>query len=161
MGEEEQLFIYHHIVEQKNVSLCCPGFFRRLRHMIIDNVKAKNFTAVCNGVTTEILPNLDEQHVPAFNRGPIGPHPCGSFEVWTPKEYFPHLMSFFMLNRGDISVLLHPLGGPIGMSSYEGHTVHAMWLGPSFRIDLSILSKTVGDPPQYPALKLGYSSPRK
>lgn len=133
----------------------------RLREMIVDNVRARNFTAVCNGVTKKILPNLDEDAVPKFNTGPLGPHPCGSFEVWTPKEYLPQLMSLFMLNRGDLSILLHPLGGPIGMSSYEGHTVHAMWLGPSFRIDLSVLSHTVGDSAQYPSLGLGYSSPRK
>jgi len=131
----------------------------RLRQMIIENVKARNFTAVCNGVTAAILPGLDEENVPDFNKEPKGPHPCGSYEVWTPKEYLPQLMSFFMLNRGELSVLLHPLGGPLGMSSYEGHTDHVMWLGPSFRIDLSILSKSAGDPPQYPGLGLGYSAP--
>merc|ERR1711990_658801 len=132
----------------------------RLRSMIIDNVKAGNFTAVCNGVvkaTNPRLTQLDEENVPDFNVGPRGPHPCGSFEVWTPKEFLPQLMSFFMLNRGDLSILLHPLGGALGISSHEGHTTHAMWLGPSFRIDLSILPKTAGDPPQYPGLKLGYS----
>jgi DOPA 4,5-dioxygenase len=133
----------------------------KIRQMVIDNVRANNFTAVCNGVTKEILPNLDEANVPHFNKEPIGPHPCGSYEIWVPREYLPHLMSFFMLNRGDLSVLLHPLGGAIGMSSYEGHTTHAMWLGPSFRINLDVLSKKNGDPPQYPGLRLGYSSPGK
>ena len=53
-----------------------------------------------------------------------------------------NILHFPQIYAGELSILLHPLGGSIGMSSHEGHTTHAMWLGPSFRIDLSILSKT-------------------
>jgi len=132
----------------------------KLRDMIIDNVKAKNFTAVCAGITKDILPGLNEEHVRKFNTEPVGPHPIGSYEVWTPKEYLAHLTSFFLLNRGDLSILLHPIGGPIGRSSYEDHDEdHVMWLGPSFRMDLDFLSKTAREPSQYPELRLGYNAP--
>jgi len=133
---------------------------RALREKIIAEVKAGNVTVVCNGVTRDILPKLDDTKVPDFNIGPIQVHPCGSFEVWTPQEFLPQMLSFFMLNRGDLSILLHPLGGPIGMSSYQEHTDNAMWLGPSFRINTDVLSKTVGDRFQYLELKLGYNAER-
>ena len=48
------------------------AFLFQLRSMIIDNVKAGNFTAVCNGVvkaTNPRLAQLDEENVPDFNVG--------------------------------------------------------------------------------------------
>ena len=54
-----------------------------LRDKIVLEVMAGNMTVVCNGVNSEILPGLDDTRVPHFNTEPIGPHPVGSFEVWT------------------------------------------------------------------------------
>ena len=131
-------------------------------------------TVVCDGVTSAIVPGLDDSKVPYFNTGPIGPHPCGSFEIWVPQEYLPHMLSFMMFNRGDITVLVHPLG----KTEVRDHTVDAMWLGnpypignkdPGFLVkflhsysplifsDVSPLLTSGGDPPQYPELGLGYS----
>ena len=59
-----------------------------------------------------------------------------------------------MYNRGSLSVLVHPLG----RTEVRDHTTDAMWLGPSFRLDLSTLNPDGGDDPQYPELGLGYSS---
>ena len=115
---------------------------------------AGNMTVVCNGITSEILPGLDDTKVPNFNTQPIGPHPAGSFETWTPIEYLPQLLSFMMFNRGSLSVLFHPLG----KTEIRDHTVDAMWLGPSFPIDLTPLDLNGGDDPQYPELGLGYSA---
>ncbi|OLL25937.1 DOPA 4,5-dioxygenase [Neolecta irregularis DAH-3] len=58
------------------------------------------------------------------------------------------------LNRGDLSVLIHPL------TRYEilDHTVRASWLGPSIALDPSELRQDIGQTPlQYPELKMGYS----
>ena len=52
---------------------------------------------------------LINKEIPPMNMRPIGPHPIGSYEVWAPKEYFAHAMSFFMLNRDELSILVHPL----------------------------------------------------
>jgi hypothetical protein len=38
---------------------------------------------VCNGVTSKILPGLNDTYVRRFNRTPVGPHPVASFEVCT------------------------------------------------------------------------------
>ena len=64
-------------------------------------------------------------------------------------------MSFAMLHRGDLTILLHPLGN----NEIDDHTIDAMWLGPSSRLDLSVLSSTGGDDPECPELGLGYNAP--
>ena len=50
------------------------------KEAIIEQVKSKNFIVVCDGIDEKILPSL-KSPVPKVNRVPIGPHPCGSYEV--------------------------------------------------------------------------------
>ena len=47
---------------------------------LIEQVKQNRFIVVCDGIDEKILPAL-KSPVPKVNRGPIGPHPCGSYEV--------------------------------------------------------------------------------
>mmetsp|Transcript_8706 Transcript_8706/g.10992 ORF Transcript_8706/g.10992 Transcript_8706/m.10992 type:complete len:169 (-) Transcript_8706:322-828(-) len=127
-----------------------------LRERLLKQVsREKNFVAVCHGVTEEMLPGLEVRNIPPVNDHPIGPHPCGSFEVWVPKESFSQVMSFFMRERGLLSILIHPLTQNV----IEDHTKSAMWLGEPFRLNLNTFSPDEADPPQYPELKLGYSAP--
>lgn len=53
----------------------------RLRDLLIRNVAAGKFVCVLNGVTSEMVPGLDESQVPHVNMQPVGPHPIGSYEV--------------------------------------------------------------------------------
>ncbi|RXW16040.1 hypothetical protein EST38_g9814 [Candolleomyces aberdarensis] len=77
------------------------------------------------------------------NMGPIGPHPVGSYEIWTPSETFASVFSYLSLYRGNLS----------------DHEVRNAWIGPSFPLDLSTLPvKSEEIPLQYPELKLGYSA---
>ena len=73
--------------------------------------------------------------------------------MWTPKEYLAQALSFFMLRRGELTILLHPLSGS---HAVEDHTGRAMWLGPEYRLNLNVLPEVDGDLPQYPELGLGY-----
>jgi aromatic ring-cleaving dioxygenase len=66
------------------------------------------------------------------------------------------MMSFAMLHRGDLTVLLHPLAH----DSLEDHTRDAMWLGEMTRINVHHLTEVGGDEPEFPELGLGYSSSR-
>ena len=120
----------------------------------MEEVKAGNMTVVCTGITSDILPGLDDSKVPKFNTEPIGPHPVGSFEVWVPREFLPNMLTLMMYKRGSLSVLIHPLGH----TEIRDHTSDAMWLGPSFPLDLTPLDTSGGDDPQYPELGLGYSA---
>ncbi|KAH8100274.1 DOPA-like domain-containing protein [Cristinia sonorae] len=49
--------------------------------------------------------------VPLFrvNVDPIGPHPVGSYEIWCPSESFASVFSYLCMNRGNLSILVHPL----------------------------------------------------
>ncbi|KAH9977047.1 DOPA-like domain-containing protein [Lactifluus volemus] len=89
------------------------------------------------------------------NLEPIGPHPVGSYEIWCPSESFSSVFSYLCMNRGDLSILVHPLT----KEERKDHEFRNAWIGAPSPLDLSTLpvkSETV--PLQYPSLKLGYSS---
>ena len=64
-----------------------------------------------------------------------------------------------MRNRGELTVLFHPLSSHevcvlldskrcIAVSvQIEDHTARAMWLGPSYRLDLTVLEEDLGHIP--------------
>ena len=56
------------------------------KEKLIDQVKQNQFIVVCPGIDERILPAL-KSPVPKVNRGPIGPHPCGSYEVGRPLNF--------------------------------------------------------------------------
>ncbi|KAI0062027.1 hypothetical protein BV25DRAFT_1907748 [Artomyces pyxidatus] len=95
--------------------------------------------------------------VPLFrvNTSPIGPHPCGSYEIWCPSESFASLFSYLCMNRGELSVLVHPLT----REERTDHDTRKAWIGSPYPLDLSTLPvKSEEIPLQYPSLQLGYSS---
>ncbi|KAF5386945.1 hypothetical protein D9615_002023 [Tricholomella constricta] len=103
--------------------------------------------------------------VPLFrvNTEPIGPHPVGSYEIWVPAETFSSVFSYLCMNRGDLSILVHPLTRDQVNAAYPfhipDHQVRNAWIGPPFPLDLDALPLRSEDIPlQYPSLKLGYSS---
>lgn len=55
---------------------------KRIQSELLEAVANKEFVVVLNGVTDEILPGVNTSVIPLFNEAPIGPHPCGSYEVW-------------------------------------------------------------------------------
>jgi hypothetical protein len=65
-----------------------------LRNKIVAEVAAGNMTVVCDGVTSEILPGLDDSKVPGFYTVPYGPHAIGNFKAWTPREYFGNQLNY-------------------------------------------------------------------
>ncbi|KAG8943711.1 hypothetical protein FRC04_002543 [Tulasnella sp. 424] len=108
------------------------------------------------------------------NYGPMGPHPAGSYEIWCPAESFASVFSYLALNRGDLSILVHPLTrdevlyqlslhpskSDFALFQRADHETRRAWLGPSFPIYLDALPvRSAEIPVQYTSLKLGYSSP--
>lgn len=61
---------------------------------------------------------------------PIGPHPTPMFEANFPMEHFAEVVLWLMRERGDFSVLVHPLSG----DGLYDHTQGAMWLGNSIEL---------------------------
>ena len=54
---------------------------KAFRDKVIAEVAGGRLKVVCNGVTSKILPGLNDADVRRFNRTPVGPHPVASFEV--------------------------------------------------------------------------------
>ena len=56
---------------------------------------------------------------------PVGPHPVPMYQAAFPAAEFPRIVPWLMLNRGGLSVLVHPETD----DAYDDHTIHALWLG--------------------------------
>jgi len=56
---------------------------------------------------------------------PVGPHPVPMYQAAFPAAEFPRIVPWLMLNRGGLSVLVHPRTE----DAYDDHTIHALWLG--------------------------------
>jgi DOPA 4,5-dioxygenase len=66
---------------------------------------------------------------------PVGPHPSAMYQVAFGTALFPALVPFLALNRGGLTVLLHPETG----RQRADHTAHAMWMGAVLPLDTSRL----------------------
>jgi aromatic ring-cleaving dioxygenase len=66
---------------------------------------------------------------------PVGPHSAPMYQVAFAREEFASLVPWLMLNRGELSVLVHPLTG----DDYADHANFAIWLGSPLALNLEIL----------------------
>ncbi|KAJ3362319.1 Splicing factor 3B subunit 3 [Kappamyces sp. JEL0680] len=124
-------------------------------HVYFDSHQEKEALALADAVNEKRRHGDFEAVLLRINHQPVGPHPTGSYEVWVPKEYFSAAYSFFLLNRGSLSVLVHPL------TQWEmlDHTDRATFLGRPYELRLEALSEYIDHVPlQYPELGLGYSA---
>ena len=64
---------------------------------------------------------------------PVGPHAKSMFQVLIGREKFAAVVSWLMLNRRGLDVLVHPDTG----DDLADHTRHAMWLGERLPLDVS------------------------
>jgi DOPA 4,5-dioxygenase len=66
---------------------------------------------------------------------PIGPHPCGSYQVAFEPELFADLVPWLAMNRDDLTVFIHPQTG----DDFPDHRDYAIWLGRQRELDLAAL----------------------
>ena len=66
---------------------------------------------------------------------PVGPHPRWSYQVAFAPEALADVISWLMLNRRGLTVLVHPLTG----DDLADHRDHPLWLGERLDLDLSAL----------------------
>lgn len=64
-----------------------------------------------------------------------GPHPAPELHVGFLLAHFGELVPWLMLNRDELSVLVHPETG----DALADHTAHALWLGSPLPINLDAL----------------------
>jgi aromatic ring-cleaving dioxygenase len=60
-----------------------------------------------------------------FHEKLVGPHPRFSFQVAFANEQLAPLLSWLTLNRGDLTVFIHPNTG----NDLEDHRDRAIWMG--------------------------------
>eukprot|EP00128_Syssomonas_multiformis_P012800 Colp12_sorted_trinity150504_noHs@13234 len=124
----------------------------KFRSLLLEEVRQGNMFLVFNGVTAETHPRLsalNTERIPNFNEKPVGPHPVCSWENWVPQESLAKALSFFTLNRGDLTVFIHPL------TRYElkDHTHRAFWLGKEYSLKLDVLQVSM---PHITLSNMGY-----
>ncbi|KAJ3375200.1 hypothetical protein HDU92_000841, partial [Lobulomyces angularis] len=90
-----------------------------------------------------------------INESPIGPHITGSFECWCPIESFARIYGFLILNKGPLSILIHPLTS----EQLLDHTDRSAFIGTRIPLNLSALNERLDFlPAQYQELGKGYSA---
>jgi aromatic ring-cleaving dioxygenase len=72
-----------------------------------------------------------------WHDAPVGPHPTSMYQVAFAVDQLPHLLPWLMLNRGGLSVLVHPLTG----DDYEDHARFPLWLGSPLPLRLDVLRR--------------------
>jgi DOPA 4,5-dioxygenase len=70
-----------------------------------------------------------------WHDAPVGPHPCSSYQIAFGPELFATLVPWLALNRGDLTVFVHPNTG----DALADHSAHVMWLGESRALNLDAL----------------------
>jgi aromatic ring-cleaving dioxygenase len=71
----------------------------------------------------------------AFSDEPRGPHPISQFNVTFEIPEFQNIVPWLMLNHDGLDVLIHPLTE----SSYDDHSINALWIGTPVPMRLDIL----------------------
>jgi aromatic ring-cleaving dioxygenase len=70
-----------------------------------------------------------------WHDAPVGPHPCASYQIAFAPELFATLVPWLALNRGDLTVFVHPNTG----RALADHSAHVIWLGDSLALNLEAL----------------------
>lgn len=93
--------------------------------------------------------------VGSWHDRPIGPHTKAMYQVAFAVEEFPRFVPWLMLNRGGLSVLVHPNT----LWPKDDHLVHALWLGLALPINDSMLPVEVASRDQVEELPPSNTSP--
>jgi DOPA 4,5-dioxygenase len=67
----------------------------------------------------------------------VGPHPQSMYQVAFPSEMLAKFVPWLMLNRGGLTVLLHPETG----DNLSDHSAHAAWFGAVLPLRLEVFKK--------------------
>ncbi len=68
---------------------------------------------------------------------PVGPHPVGSYQVLFPVELFTEIVPYTAMERGGLTVLVHPNTG----DDLRDHRDYALWMGGMPELKLSIFER--------------------
>jgi DOPA 4,5-dioxygenase len=77
--------------------------------------------------------------VGACHEKPVGPHPKPMYPVSFALDQFGPLVTWLMLNRDGLSILVHPLTG----DDVADHTANPLWLGKPLPLDIDVIRRYV------------------
>ena len=66
---------------------------------------------------------------------PVGPHPQPMYQVAFDPAVFPQLVPWLALNRGELTIFVHPNTG----DALADHARHAIWMGGELPLRLEAL----------------------
>jgi aromatic ring-cleaving dioxygenase len=72
---------------------------------------------------------------------PVGPHPKPMFEVTATPEQFASIVTWLMLNREGLSVLVHPVTD----DAIADHETRTLWMGESLPLDVDFVRRYVAE----------------
>ncbi|SGZ47099.1 CIC11C00000003658 [Sungouiella intermedia] len=107
-----------------------------------DEAEKKFTTEFREKVQKEFAKELEagDLRIHKFWQERIGPHPIPMWELDTAGKHDPALfarvLGFYLLNHGNLSVLIHPR---TGAGDLTDHTKYALWLGHKQRLITSFL----------------------
>jgi DOPA 4,5-dioxygenase len=67
----------------------------------------------------------------------VGPHPQSMYQIAFPTEMLQAFVPWLMLNRDELTVLLHPETG----DDYTDHSAHAAWFGAVLPLRLEVFAR--------------------
>jgi DOPA 4,5-dioxygenase len=67
----------------------------------------------------------------------VGPHPQSMYQIAFAREMLAEFVPWLMLNRGGLTVLLHPETG----DNYTDHSAHALWFGAVLPLRLEVFRR--------------------
>ncbi len=72
-----------------------------------------------------------------LNDAPVGPHPVSQFAAIFKPDAFQTVVSWLMLNRRGLDILIHPLTDDM----VDDHSVYALWLGSPVDLKLDTMQR--------------------
>lgn len=87
------------------------------------------------GRVRERLDALFEVKLGRWRDEPVGPHPTPMYQVAFAAHEFSRIVPWLMLNRGNLTILVHPETG----DDPTDHSDHALWLGEILDLDIESL----------------------
>jgi aromatic ring-cleaving dioxygenase len=83
------------------------------------------------------IPRRFKVELGRWREEPVGPHPQSMYQVKFEVKEFQRIVPWLMLNRGGLSILVHPETG----DGYQDHAFNALWLGDKLTLRLDIFGK--------------------
>jgi DOPA 4,5-dioxygenase len=99
-------------------------------HVYYDRASKAAASALRDAVAERFETELGRWH-----DAPVGPHPCASYQIAFGPDLFATLVPWLALNRGDLTVFVHPNTD----HALADHSDHVIWLGESLALNLEAL----------------------